>query len=83
MLGDLGANVVKFELPRTGDETRQWGLTGVPDGVPTRVGVPIADIAAGMFAAYAVVAALYWRERDPERRARRRPRSGRRRPRRL
>jgi crotonobetainyl-CoA:carnitine CoA-transferase CaiB-like acyl-CoA transferase len=30
--------------------------------------VPIADIAAGMFAAYAVVAALYWRERDRERR---------------
>jgi len=44
------------------------GLSGEPDGGPTRVGVPIADIAAGMFAAYAVATALFWRERDPERR---------------
>src|SRR5205085_12125967 len=43
-------------------------LSGEPDGGPTRVGVPIADIAAGMFAAYAVASALYWRERDPSRR---------------
>jgi len=44
------------------------GMSGEPDGGPTRVGVPIADITAGMFAAYAVAGALYWRERDPERR---------------
>ncbi|HEY3058319.1 MAG TPA: CoA transferase [Chloroflexota bacterium] len=44
------------------------GLSGEPDGGPTRVGVPIADISAGMFSAYAVAAALYWRERDPSRR---------------
>ena len=25
MLGDMGADVVKVELPGTGDETRQWG----------------------------------------------------------
>src|SRR5689334_20059430 len=43
-------------------------LTGEPDGGPARVGVPIADITAGMCGAYAVVSALYWRERDPERR---------------
>lgn len=43
-------------------------LSGEADGGPTRVGVPIADIAAGMFAAYAVATALYWRERDPKRR---------------
>jgi crotonobetainyl-CoA:carnitine CoA-transferase CaiB-like acyl-CoA transferase len=43
-------------------------LSGEPDGGPTRVGVPIADITAGMFAAYAVASALYWRERDPARR---------------
>src|SRR6202165_3983418 len=43
-------------------------LSGEADGGPTRVGVPIGDIAAGMFAAYAVAGALYWRERDPERR---------------
>jgi formyl-CoA transferase len=170
LLGDMGADVVKIELPETGDETRQWGppfiagessyfmsvnrnkrsvtldlkseaglealrrltakadvlvenfrpgtmerlglsyeqarqlnpslvfcsvsgfgqtgprarqpaydailqgmggvqyLSGERDGGPTRVGVPIADISAGMFAAYAVVSALFWRERDPERR---------------
>jgi crotonobetainyl-CoA:carnitine CoA-transferase CaiB-like acyl-CoA transferase len=43
-------------------------LTGEPENGPARVGVPIADITAGMFAAYAVASALYWRERDPERR---------------
>ncbi len=43
-------------------------LSGDPEGGPTRVGVPIADITAGMFAAYAVASALYRRERDPERR---------------
>jgi crotonobetainyl-CoA:carnitine CoA-transferase CaiB-like acyl-CoA transferase len=43
-------------------------LSGEADGGPTRVGVPIADISAGMFAAYAVASALFWRERDPEHR---------------
>ena len=43
-------------------------LSGEAEGVPTRVGVPIADIGAGMFAAYAVASALFWRERDPEHR---------------
>jgi crotonobetainyl-CoA:carnitine CoA-transferase CaiB-like acyl-CoA transferase len=170
LLGDMGADVIKIELPGTGDETRQWGppflegessyfmsvnrnkrsvtldlkssaglealrrltrsadvlvenfrpgtmerlglsyaqaaelnpslifcsvsgfgqtgprarqpaydailqgmggiqfLSGEQDGGPTRVGVPIADITAGMFAAFAVASALYWRERDPRRR---------------
>jgi len=170
LLGDMGADVIKIELPGTGDETRQWGppfvagessyfmsvnrnkrsitldlksaagisalhtltqsadvlvenfrpgtmdrlglsydqarelnpslvfcsvsgfgqtgprarqpaydailqgmggiqyLSGEADGRPTRVGVPIADISAGMFAAYAVASALFWRERDPEHR---------------
>lgn len=36
-------------------------LTGQPDGPPTRVGIPIADMTAGMFAAYAIAAALYRR----------------------
>src|SRR5690349_9752632 len=43
-------------------------LTGEPQNDPARVGVPIADISAGMFAAYAVASALFWRERDPQRR---------------
>jgi formyl-CoA transferase len=34
-------------------------LTGQEDGPPTRVGIPIADMTSGMFAAYATVAALY------------------------
>ena len=170
LLGDMGADVIKIELPGTGDETRQWGppflegessyfmsvnrnkrsvtldlkssaglealrrltrsadvlvenfrpgtmerlglsykqaaelnpslifcsvsgfgqtgprarqpaydailqgmggiqfLSGEQEGEPTRVGVPIADITAGMFAAFAVASALYWRERDPRRR---------------
>ena len=170
LLGDMGADVIKIELPGTGDETRQWGppfledessyfmsvnrnkrsvtldlkssaglealrrltrsadvlvenfrpgtmerlglsyeqaaelnpslifcsvsgfgqtgprarqpaydailqgmggiqfLSGEQEGEPTRIGVPIADITAGMFAAFAVASALYWRERDPRRR---------------
>ena len=43
-------------------------LTGEPDQGPARVGVPIGDICAGMFAAYAIAGALYWRERDPHHR---------------
>jgi crotonobetainyl-CoA:carnitine CoA-transferase CaiB-like acyl-CoA transferase len=41
-------------------------VTGPPDGEPTRFGVPIADIAAGMFAAYAIVSALFHRGRTGE-----------------
>ena len=41
-------------------------ITGHPGGPPTRLGVPIADIGGGMFAAYAIVAALFDRERNGE-----------------
>jgi crotonobetainyl-CoA:carnitine CoA-transferase CaiB-like acyl-CoA transferase len=41
-------------------------ITGHPDGPPSRLGVPIADIAGGMFAAYAIAAALFDRERSGE-----------------
>jgi crotonobetainyl-CoA:carnitine CoA-transferase CaiB-like acyl-CoA transferase len=37
-------------------------LTGPPDGGPNKAGIPIGDLAAGMFAAYAIAAALYERE---------------------
>jgi crotonobetainyl-CoA:carnitine CoA-transferase CaiB-like acyl-CoA transferase len=39
------------------------GITGEPDGAPMRVGVAVADICAGMFAAYGILAALRARER--------------------
>jgi len=38
-------------------------ITGEVDGPPMRVGIAIADIMAGMFAAYAVQVALFHRER--------------------
>jgi crotonobetainyl-CoA:carnitine CoA-transferase CaiB-like acyl-CoA transferase len=41
-------------------------VTGPAGGEPARFGVPIADIAAGMFAAYAIVSALFHRERTGE-----------------
>ncbi len=40
-------------------------VTGDPEGPPMKVGVPMADIAAGMFTANAVTTALFARERDP------------------
>ena len=41
-------------------------ITGPVGGPPTRLGVPIADIGAGMFAAYGILGALFWRERTGE-----------------
>jgi crotonobetainyl-CoA:carnitine CoA-transferase CaiB-like acyl-CoA transferase len=38
-------------------------ITGAPDGPPYRLGVAIADIVSGMFAAYGVAMALFARER--------------------
>jgi len=35
------------------------GITGPADGPPSRVGIPIIDITSGMFAASAIMAALY------------------------
>ena len=39
------------------------GMTGAPDGPPMRVGVPIADIFSGVYAAVGVLAALARREK--------------------
>lgn len=41
-------------------------ITGERGGRPTKTGPPIADIAAGMFTAYAIAAALYGREQTGE-----------------
>jgi len=39
-------------------------ITGEPGHAPVRIGVAVADIAGGMFAAYAIAAALVRRERN-------------------
>ncbi|HZV52817.1 MAG TPA: CoA transferase [Candidatus Dormibacteraeota bacterium] len=38
-------------------------ITGSPDGPPTRAGIPVGDIMAGMFTAHAILAALLERQR--------------------
>ncbi len=38
-------------------------VTGEPDGPPMKVGVAVVDITTGMFAAYAIVSALRYRDR--------------------
>jgi crotonobetainyl-CoA:carnitine CoA-transferase CaiB-like acyl-CoA transferase len=45
-------------------EAGLMSITGPPGGPPTKMGVPIADILAGMFGAYGVVSALYERQRS-------------------
>ncbi len=42
------------------------GITGEPDRPPVRIGVAVADIAGGMFAAFAIAAAVAHRERTGE-----------------
>jgi crotonobetainyl-CoA:carnitine CoA-transferase CaiB-like acyl-CoA transferase len=39
-------------------------ITGEPDGAPVRMGIPMGDIAGGMFAALAISSALYSREKS-------------------
>jgi formyl-CoA transferase len=41
-------------------------VTGLPGQGPVRVGIPIADLTAGIFLAYGIVMALYDRERTGE-----------------
>ncbi|CAN5738643.1 CoA transferase [soil metagenome] len=50
-------------------EAGLMSLIGSPDGEPTRVGLPIADLLAGMFGAYGVSLALMDRERTGRGRA--------------
>ncbi|TCJ19874.1 CoA transferase [Rubrobacter taiwanensis] len=45
-------------------EAGLMSITGLPDGPPIKVGVPIADILAGMFGAFGVSSALMERERS-------------------
>ena len=41
-------------------------VTGEPDAPPTRIGIAIADLMAGMFAAYAISVAAFHRQRTGE-----------------
>mgnify|MGYP006286282233 CR=1 FL=1 len=41
-------------------------LTGEPDGAPTKVGVALSDMVAGLYAAQGILTALYARERTGE-----------------
>jgi crotonobetainyl-CoA:carnitine CoA-transferase CaiB-like acyl-CoA transferase len=60
-----GANRTAYDLIVQG-MSGLMSITGVPEGQPTKLGIPIADIGGGMFAAYAVVSALFERERSGE-----------------
>ncbi|MCC7126640.1 MAG: CoA transferase [Acidobacteria bacterium] len=39
-------------------------VTGEPDGPPTKCGLPITDLGAGLFALSGILAALHWRSRS-------------------
>ena len=41
-------------------------ITGDPEGEPEKIGVAVTDIGAGMWAAFAVMSALYRREQDEQ-----------------
>ena len=41
-------------------------ITGDPEGEPEKIGVAVTDIGAGMWAAFAVISALYRREQDEQ-----------------
>jgi len=74
MLADMGARVIKVEHPRRGDDTRAWGppfvggesayflsVTGDAAGPAFRLGLPIADLVSGLFAAQGILLALLQR----------------------
>ncbi|MDP4090806.1 MAG: CoA transferase [Bacillota bacterium] len=41
-------------------------LTGEPDGLPMKTGIPVVDYATGLYAAFAIMSALYMREKTGE-----------------
>src|SRR3989441_3431166 len=41
-------------------------VTGEEDGPPAKAGIPVSDLAAGLFAAYGILAALEYRDRTGE-----------------
>ncbi|HUX87025.1 MAG TPA: CoA transferase [Chloroflexota bacterium] len=41
-------------------------ITGEPEGAPVKVGIPVSDLATALYAAYAIVCALWEREKTGE-----------------
>ncbi len=65
--GQTGPNAAKpgYDLMAQG-YGGVMSLTGAPDGEPMKVGVGIADVMCGMYAAVGILAALHHRERTGE-----------------
>src|SRR5947207_2812059 len=70
-LADWGANVIKIELPPEPgfDQIAQgmgglMSITGLPGQGPVRVGIPVADLSAGLFCALGILVALLEREKS-------------------
>jgi len=67
-LSAFGADGPMKDWPGYDLIVQAWGglmsITGMPDGEPTKVGVAIIDIVAGLMLGKAVVAALFARERS-------------------
>lgn len=67
-LSGFGADGPMKEWPGYDLIVQAWGgfmsITGMPDGEPTKVGVAIIDIVAGLMIGKAIVAALFARERS-------------------
>ncbi len=62
--GQTGPSADKggFDLVAQG-ESGLMSITGEPGGAPVKVGVPLTDLGAGLFALSAILAALYYRTR--------------------
>jgi formyl-CoA transferase len=60
--GQTGPSAAKggFDLVAQG-ASGIMSVTGNPDGPPAKVGLPITDLGAGLFALSAILAALHWR----------------------
>jgi formyl-CoA transferase len=67
-LSGFGADGPMSDIPGYDLIVQAWGglmsITGMPDGQPTKVGVAIIDIVAGLMLGNSIVAALYTREKS-------------------
>src|SRR6266498_2010486 len=66
-LSGFGANGPMSEVPGYDLSVQAWGglmsITGAPDGEPTKVGVAIIDLVAGLMLGKSIAAALFAREK--------------------